>query len=176
MPKTAQPYFSPYNGEGRDAMSRLSLFTPLGVPAKAHCFEEAHTFYALAFMQAEELFALSQASVRWEGACRQTFRHAETRGVCAVSTFETLRSGREDTKNRRGKGSAASDISGVQMSFSSSLTTFSSASSTSPSSTVTARSGRMGRRAKRGIPNSFAVSSTRLLPNISSRLPHSGHS
>ena len=47
MPKTAQPYFSPYNGEGRDAMSRLSLFTPRGVPAKAHCFEKALTFYAL---------------------------------------------------------------------------------------------------------------------------------
>ena len=168
MPKTAQPYFSPYNGEGRDAMSRLSLFTPRGVPAKAHCFEKALTFYALAFRQAEELFALSQASVRcqtgiirtrfraadfrlnrvirnagnsihigkvrlcksaekncseagsyysclaWEGACRQTFRHAETRGVCAVSTFETLRTGREYTKNRRGKGSAASDISGFR--------------------------------------------------------------
>lgn len=174
MPKTAQPYFSPYNGEGRDAMSRLSLFTPLGVPAKAHCFEKALTLYALGVSGG--VFAIFFGKCAMGGACRQTFRHAETRGVCAVSTFETLRTGMEDTKKPPRQRLGGKRYLGVQMSFSSSLTTFSSASSTRPSSTVTARSGRMGRRAKRGIPNSFAVSSTRLLPNISSRLPHSGHS
>ena len=55
------------------------------------------------------------------------------------------------------------------------FTMSSSASSTIPLSTTAARSGRMGRRTDFGMPNSFATSSARLLPKISSALPQSGH-
>ncbi len=67
-------------------------------------------------------------------------------------------------------------LSSQRSSSSSSFTTSSAASSTIPSSTVFARSGRMGRRAKRGMPNSFAVSSALLGPNISALRPQPGHS
>lgn len=78
---------------------RVFRFLPLAASPRKHIALKRLTHFMLSGL-AEEFLLF--------------FRHAETRGVCAVSTFETLRTGREDTKNRRGKGSAASDISGFR--------------------------------------------------------------
>lgn len=79
---------------------------------------------------------------------------------------------------KRGITRAFYDIKPLLRQSSNAATVFtmsSSASSTIPLSTTAARSGRMGRRTDFGMPNSFATSSARLLPKISSALPQSGH-
>ena len=92
---------------------RVFRFLPLSASQRKRIVLKRLSHFMLSGL-AEEFLLFFRQVCDGRGACRQTFRHAETRGVCAVSTFETLRTGREDTKNRRGKGSAASDISGFR--------------------------------------------------------------